>query len=144
MFIIVFLTINGVLKRRFETRIQTCIRTCLYDAVFIASFRARIHRLRGFHQTGRKVQKSEIYAFQNGLCLSRTIQTGFWLKRVSKHTFFGRFKTARLNAYQNALVFIAGYKFSKLSFKTLFRRFKRGDKHTPSDASLKSRSEITV
>ena len=47
-----------------------------------------------------------------------------------KTPFFWRFKTARLNAYQNALVFIAGYTFSKLSFKTLFRRFKRGDKHT--------------
>ena len=47
-----------------------------------------------------------------------------------KTPFFWRFKTERLNAYQNALVFIAGYKFSKFSFKTLFRRFKRGDKHT--------------
>ena len=47
-----------------------------------------------------------------------------------QNILFGRFKTARLNVYQNALVFIAGYTFSKLCFKTLFRRFKRGDKHT--------------
>ena len=58
-----------------------------------------------------------------------------------KTYFFGRFKTARLNAYQNALVFIAGYKFSKLRFKTLFRRFKRGDKHTQ---SVPSWSEMTL
>ena len=67
------------------------------------------------------------------------MKTGCVYRRQSKrgsgsnayqNALFWRFKTERLNAYQNTFVFIPGYKFSKLSFKTLFRRFKRGDKHT--------------
>ena len=61
---------------------ELCIQKVIYTTHYTHMALAR-----AFHQTGRRVHKSKIiYAFQNGLCLSRTIQT-----------WFGS------NAYENAL-----------------------------------------
>ena len=53
--------------------------------------------------------------FKTGCVYRGQSKRGLAQTRMKTH-FFGRFKTARLNAYQNAVVFIAGYKFSKPRF----------------------------